>query len=261
MLLAEKNSHVRDKYISFKEENHEYTIEGMNTHPVSVTTIIHRYFPEFQADIIIARMMSSYNWPQSKYHGKTPEVIKEEWKQNGNEASRLGTIMHKSIEQFLNNDPIDTPNSKEFLMFQSFWRQLLSQYPMLKPYRSEWIVYDEDIMISGSIDCVLEDNNGNLVILDWKRSKEIKMSNKEKGYYPFNNFDNCNYHTYTLQLNFYRHILETKYGKNIIFMMLVVLHPNQESYICHPVDRIDLSAAWPVLASQMSTMSMPGSHK
>ena len=66
----------------------------------------------------------------------------------------------------------------------------------------------------------------------------------ERGYPPFDHYDNCNYSHYSLQLNFYRHMLQTKYNKNVIYMMLVILHPNQTSYICHPVSNIDLSGVW-----------------
>jgi len=126
------------------------------------------------------------------------------------------------------------------------WSQ--QKYTNLKIYRTEWLVYDETIGLAGSIDCVLEDDNNNLYILDWKRSKEIKMENTyEKGKAPFDNFDHCNYWHYTLQLNFYKHILETKYNKKVVFMMLVILHPNQENYLCHPILDIDLSSIWNTL--------------
>jgi ATP-dependent exoDNAse (exonuclease V) beta subunit len=262
MLLSQINPHSRDENIGFKEDNHEYSIIGMEYKPTSVTTLIHKYFPEFNADAVINNMMTSRNWCKSKYFGRTPESIKEEWKTSGEEAARLGTVMHKNIEDYLNQESTtdiadmlvnqiisqEEYDSKEFKMFLHFWTDFKRQYPILKPYRTEWLVYDSDVGIAGSIDCVLSDNQDNLVIIDWKRSKEIKMTNRyEKGIYPFNNYDNCNYSHYSLQLNFYRHMLETKYGKNVIFMMLVILHPNQPSYICHPINRIDISSIWPTL--------------
>jgi len=245
MLLERINKHPRDDNITFKEENHEYTITGLDRKPTSVTTLIHHYFPEFDPDSVIKKMMSSRNWTQSKYYGRTVESIKEEWRLNGENASGLGTIMHRSIEQFLNDEPPDSPDTKEFGMFLQFWNNLLSTYPTLRPYRTEWLVYDETIGLAGSIDCVLTDDNGNVVIIDWKRSKEIKTSNRyEKGKWPFDQFEHCNYSHYRLQLNFYRHMLENIYNKNVIYMMLVILHPDQDNYQCFPVDRIELSSIW-----------------
>lgn len=244
-MLSQINLDPRDTNITFKEENHEYTIVGMNRKPISVTTLIHNYFDEFDADAVIRKMMSSANWAKSKYYGRTPESIKEEWENTKNEASHNGTLMHKSIEQYINNEDVDNPSTKEFGLFMKFWTEFFAQYSMLAPYRTEWLVYDEDVGVAGSIDCVLSDKNGNLVLLDWKRSKEIKLSNRfAKGKHPFSQYDDCNFTHYSLQLNFYRHILETKYHKNVIFMMLVILHPNQSSYICHPVNKIDVDHVW-----------------
>jgi len=248
--LDQLNKHHRDDNIVFTEEGHLYTILNINKHPISVTTIIHKYFPEFDADKIIDKMMASRNFSTGKYAGKTKEQIKKQWDDEGKSASHLGTLMHQDIENFFNNDPILYPNSKEFLMFKNFWNDLLLKYPTLKPYRSEWIVYDTNILLSGSIDCVLENHLGELLILDWKRSKEIKFENRfEKGYYPFNHMDNCNFSHYSLQLNFYRHMLENIYGKKVIFMMLVILHPNQENYVCYPVNRIELGNVWNKIGS------------
>lgn len=250
-MLSQINPHPRDQNIIFAEENHEYTIAGMLNKPISVTTLIHKYFPEFDADVVIKKMMASRNWPQSKYFGRTPESIKKEWEENGDQASQLGTIMHKSIEQFFNQEPVSTPNSKEFVMFMQFWRDFTTKYPMMRPYRSEWLVYDEDISLAGSIDLVVSDPKGNLIIVDWKRSKEIKIQNNfEKGKVPFQTYPNCNYSHYSLQLNFYRTILEKCYDKTVIFMMLVILHPNQENYICYPVPRIELDSIWLTLTQK-----------
>lgn len=246
MKLSETNFHERDKNITFYEENHEYVINGLNKKPISVTTLIHHFFPEFDSDVVIDKMMKSKNWPLSKYFGKTREEIKDDWEKNKNEAATAGTFMHKSIEDFLNGDNSTKNNSKEFTMFMNFWNDISIKYPSFKIFRTEWLVYDENIGLAGSIDCVLKDsNNDQLIIVDWKRSKEIKLKNPyEKGKFPFDTFDHCNYSHYGLQLNFYRHILETKYNHKVSFMMLVVLHPNQDNYICYPVNKIELSGLW-----------------
>ena len=193
-------------------------------------------------------MMASKNWPNSKYFGRTREDIKAEWASSGEQASSEGTKMHKNIENFLNNEPLTHAVSKEFNMFLNFWRDLNRQYPRLRPYRTEQLVYDESIGLAGSIDLVLMDDAGNTFIFDWKRSKEIKLDNKfEKGFPPFQHYDNCNYSHYTLQLNFYRHILETKYNAKVIFMMLVILHPDQDNFLCYPIPRVDVSHVWHTL--------------
>jgi len=246
LLLEEKNAHPRDELIKFKEDGHIYTLNVNNeiVNPLSVTTLIHKFFPHFDADLILDKMFKSGKL-NPKYEGKTKTQIKAEWDENGKTASGLGTLMHADIERFLNDIQPLNKNSIEFGYFMNFWTSLTNTYPNLKPFRTEWIVYDEDKNLAGSIDCILENDKGDLVILDWKRSKEIKYDNRfETGYTPFNKLDNCNYNHYTLQLNIYRHLLQTKYRKKILYMMLVILHPNNTDYVCIPVQHYDIASVW-----------------
>lgn len=243
-MLANLNKHPRDDFISFTEEGHIYTlIKGDSiVHPISVTTLIHKYFPHFDADSVIDKILKN---PKPKYMGKTKAQIMKEWDDSRDSASRLGTLMHADIERYLNNDPPLDPNTTEFGYFLNFWSDFKSKYPTFKPYRTEWIVYDEDKNLSGSIDCVLANDEGDIILIDWKRSKEIKSFNSfEKGYIPFDKLDNCNYNHYTLQLNIYRHLLESKYNRKIIFMMLVILHPNNIGYQTIPVNIYDVASLW-----------------
>lgn len=251
-MLKVINAHERDQYITFQEEGHIYniTLNDANITPVSVTTIIHHFFPSFDADKVLDKMFQK---PLSaRYQGKTKEQIKEEWENNGKVSSELGTKMHADIENFLNTDPVLNPEAIEYQYFQSFWQAFIQQYPMCKPYRTEWLVFDEANKIAGSIDCVLSaGNDTDVIILDWKRSKEIKYENRfEKGFTPFHNLDNCNYSHYMLQLNIYRHMLETKYNKRVIFMMLVICHPDFPTYQCIPVPQYDIASVWHLLQTK-----------
>lgn len=250
-LLSAVNCHPRDTQITFNEERHEYKIEGKGKKPISVTTLIHKYFPSFDADKVIENMKKGKKWDTSPYNGMSDNEIKEKWKKNGEEASSAGTEMHKSIEDYINGQLDKLPEIKEFKMFYNFWTQLLAVNPCLKPYRTEWIVYDSEVMVSGSIDLTMVDEStGDLHLFDWKRSKEIKFNNKyEKGYGPFKNFDNCNYYHYSLQLNFYKHILQNQYKRKVSSMTLVVLHPNQEDFMCIPVPNIEIGGIWSNITS------------
>ncbi len=243
-ILAHLNNHPRDKNIVFFEEGHIYKIENIPENPISVTTLIHKQFPVFDAEKVVDKMVVSGSF-SSKYPGKTREEIIQKWKQDGEESSSLGTKMHADIERYLNNEtPLDC-NSVEFGYFLNFWKDFNTTNPKYVPYRTEWLVYDEDKNIAGSIDFVLTNNEGQYIILDWKRSKEIKKENRyEKGYGVMKSLDNCNFWHYTLQLNIYRHILETKYDKKIVFMMLVVLHPNNQNYVLHVVEHYDIKSIW-----------------
>jgi len=47
--------------------------------------------------------------------------------------------------------------------------------------------------------------------------------------------DHCNYSHYSLQLNVYKRILETRYDLFVSEMFLVILHPDNDSYLLEEV--------------------------
>ena len=252
-ILALANQHDRDTNISFQEEGHKYTIHtDPDSKYTSVTTWNHTHFPHFNADLVIQKMMKGKKWnPQNKYWGMTPEQIKALWNANGAAVSGAGTDLHYNIECFMNdpaqpypyvhkelaqkyiiaqNELKDAPApapAKEWQYFLDFLRD----YPDLKPYRTEWTIYDEDLKLSGSIDMVYENPDGTLMIYDWKRSKDISRVNNFNEYAKtpcISHLPNSNFWHYSLQLNTYKGILERKYGKKVTDLYLVRLHPDAE---------------------------------
>jgi ATP-dependent exoDNAse (exonuclease V) beta subunit len=101
----------------------------------------------------------------------------------------------------------------------------------MKPYRTEWTIFDEELKLAGSIDMVYENSDGTLAIYDWKRSKEISKINKFNSYATtecISQYPDSNFWHYALQLNTYKAIIEAKYGKKVTELCLVRLHPDAE---------------------------------
>lgn len=248
-VLCVRNAHPRDQHINFFEEDHKYIIDlEPNVKYTSVTTWVHEHFEKFDSDKIITKMMSSASWKEGhKYWGMTREQIKAQWNTNKDAVSGAGTNLHFEIECF-NNDrrfSFDYTNKDLVQIYLSnfktklpekplewqYFINFVTDHPYLKPYRTEWAVFNEDIKISGSIDMVYENPDGTLSIYDWKRSKNITRINQ------FNKFalppsichlPDSNFWHYALQLNTYKYILETKYSKTIKDLYLVRLHPEAE---------------------------------
>ena len=104
-------------------------------------------------------MMNSRNWINSKYYGLTKEEIIQEWENNKILAAHQGTIMHKDIELYFNE--IEVLNkSKEFKYFLNF----IKEHSNLIPYRTEWEIFDEDLLLAGSIDmCFIEEKSDEII--------------------------------------------------------------------------------------------------
>ena len=262
-VLATKNCHARDQYIQFFEEGHKYVVLfEPNVRYTSVTTWNHSHFPHFDADAVISNMMKGRGWKEGhKYWGLTAEQIKAMWATNASAVSGAGTDLHFEIECF-NNEPrleCEYTNKELYDLYMSnngathesrplewqYFINFVKDFPNLKPFRTEWVIYNEDVKISGSIDMIYENQDGTLSIYDWKRAKNITRVNN------FNRFalppqichlPDSNFWHYALQLNTYKTIIEAKYGRTVRDLFLVRLHPDAEEQNYELIPLPDLSA-------------------
>ena len=279
MNINQINSHKRDALIEFDAGPHKYTCAGQSDY-TSVTTWLHSHFKQFDADAIIKKMMSNpERWKKSPYYGKSPEEIKAGWDKNRDEAAAEGTEMHANIERWAS--PPDPPSwvktNKDLLEYNKelnaivpdHYLEFVKDHPDLIPYRTEWMIFDEDVRIAGSIDMVgvappdppginslqeggvggippginypqegVPEGTSPLVLYDWKRCKEIKETNDFKEFALtdcIKHLPDTNFWQYSLQLNIYKAILEGKYEKKVAAMYLVCLHPNLPTYQLFPV--------------------------
>jgi hypothetical protein len=225
--LAIINAHPRDKYITFDEGPHIYTVHGEMGY-TSVTTLNHRHFSEFDSESIIAKILSGSKWkndPTYAYYKMPREQIQAIWDANRDKAALAGTKLHYDVECYYNGIHV-VNDSIEYKYFLEF----VETFPNLKPYRTEWMVYYEELKLSGSIDMVFEKEDGTLLIYDWKRVKEIlyepAFGNKFAITPCISHLPDTNFWHYSLQLNTYIMILEHKYGKKVVGLCLVCLHPD-----------------------------------
>ncbi len=185
----------------------------------TVTKLSHLYFGEFNPDLVIQKMMASPKWPSSPYYGKTVEEIKTQWKTAGEESAKQGTKMHTHIENYYrhntpwNDDTIECKNFNQFLKDN-----------VLTPFAFEMRVklqYGKAI-ISGIIDAVFLDSAYNLVLVDWKRCKDIKMDNSfENGTEFLSHLPNCNYIHYSLQLGIYKRIIQMTHKDQVSDLYII----------------------------------------
>jgi ATP-dependent exoDNAse (exonuclease V) beta subunit len=173
------------------------------------------------------------------------------WSSNGEAVSSAGTSLHYNIEQWMNTPNIHThmdimermednmsPYGDDIPSEWTFFINFMKDHPLFTPYRTEWLIYDETIKIAGSIDMVYLNDDGTVSIYDWKRCKSItkvNLYNKFALTPCISEMPDTNFWHYTLQLNIYRYILESKYGRQVSGLYLVQLHPDEDNYVIHEV--------------------------
>jgi ATP-dependent exoDNAse (exonuclease V) beta subunit len=258
-----RNKHPRDSRISFEPISHTYQIQMPDKIEtfISATTIIHQYFPQFDSDKIISKMMKSPNWKKSVYYGMTVDEIKQQWEDNRNNAAAKGTQVHDWIENYyLGEFKPPCQEAIESKSFQNFL-EFHNDYGW-KPYRTEWRVFTEDFRVAGSIDIIFEGSEeGKIKVFDWKNSKEIKMDNRyEKGLEPLQHLPNSNFYHYSLQLNLYKWILENHYDQHVEEMGLIIVHENNPSYLKYEVKNMQNEIKMMLDHYRSSGYPMPCKH-
>jgi len=257
-VLSIRNSHIRDKNIKFYQNGHKYFIKSdPNSKYTSVTTWNHFHFPKFDADKVIQNIFNSKSWgPDHKYWGQNAQQIKDSWKSNGEQVSSAGTDLHLRIENFMNDKrfTFEYSNKELYEIYMSDkqylkeenqvpeWIQFIDfikDHKNLVPFRTEWMIYHEDLKLAGSIDMVFKNPDGTLSIYDWKRSKEITKFNNWNQFATnplICHLHDTNYWHYALQLNTYKAILEQKYDQTVKDLFLIRLHPNCENGIYEKIN-------------------------
>lgn len=243
----------RDDDISFIPETHTYLYKGCDALK-SVTTVVSELFPAFDAQGIADR--------KAKEQKCSPEVFTDKWNLLAREAAETGTHMHAQIENYLLGRKT---NSSFRLRFSSrtascdkyvdvskelsFFKNFISRAG-LRPYRTEWRIFDTDARLAGSPDLVAE-KNGQLLMFDWKRSTKVVDAPHSRGinglpdtncwgrhgFGAFAPLPDCSFVHYSLQQAVYRRILKKNYGLDIARAFLVVLHPQYTNfYIVETMD-------------------------
>lgn len=247
--LALKNAHPRDQHIRFVEQGHTYFI-GSDSDYTSVTTYLKILFSEFNEEEAAINAFKNNKSKNSNYKNMSIDEIKEKWTQDKNK----GTVLHKACELFYNQVlPQGTPHTNHELLkhYQSqpskyqynqedpiafsYFMNFVIHNPDLKAFRTEMLIYHEELRIAGSIDILFKNDDGTVSIYDWKRSNNLSSTSNcynRYGLLPFMcHIPETKYWKYALQLNLYKFILESKYNFTVKDMFMVKMHPCEDNYV------------------------------
>lgn len=228
----------QDNLISFDEEKHRYSVDGVGE-MTPVSCVVGSFFKPFDA----------MYWSMIKSGGDEEKaaLMREQWEAKGKIAAQIGTFLHRQIELYINKEVsapelscvagykgkyIDIANqvdiSKEWSYFKMF-----DESTNYLPFRTEWRIFDATHKIAGTTDLVCRCEDGTFEIYDWKRSNKIEPEEVNKfstGINGLSHLTDTTYIHYCLQQNLYKYIIETNYGLKISRMSLVVLHPDYNGY-------------------------------
>ena len=137
----------------------------------------------------------------------------------------------------MNGVEIPEPHSPEFKQVRAIFQALLLRG--MTPHRTELCIFHCGLRVAGQIDALFLDADWKLVIVDWKRVRNLRSEGFDPLRYPLEQLPDCNFWIYSLQLNLYRYILETEYAHDVAAMFLAVVHPEQPVPRLVEVPRLD----------------------
>lgn len=203
--------------IYFEEGPHTYT-DSVGTKYTSVTTFCGQFEPDKDWDLIAEK--ASKNAKNKEAFGKPISEIRAAWKYSGDYAKVLGTEVHAVMEYLWQNKDY-AGNTDKMAMYPGMQEDFnyrkqkckeifKSLKKMYVPIKNEFIVYDRDWELCGTIDFLCWNKIKNCyAILDWKTSKKFERSKPfSKLKAPFSTYDDCNCAEYSIQLSTYKAILE-----------------------------------------------------
>jgi hypothetical protein len=227
--------------ITFLQTTHQYLINNQPSAPISVTGLLGRYKKKFEAD----------KWAKIKAEkiGTSPEAMKESWRLNNLYATHRGTILHNYIENYYNNKIV--PYNKEEverdlgsdehnrlrdeiqLLVKQF-KDFYADTPDIIPLKKEFVVGDiTDTKICGMIDMLAYNiKNNTFEIYDYKTNREIKYTSKFNKCLlsPLEHLSECEFNSYSLQLNIYKYFIEKHTSLKIDKLNIVWFNVKNEKY-------------------------------
>ena len=225
--------------IKFHDKEHIYYLDGIKTK--SVTGILSEYKHPFDKEY----------WSQKKAdeRGITKEEILKEWKYKADFSCEKGSAFHEYAENFLTNKLFPFPEHKitkilgsvenmltckeAVMTLQKMFKEFYDKsFGRLIPVRAEVVVGDAEWGVTGMIDQLFyNEKSKKLEIWDWKTNKAIKDENKWQQFKkPLSHLDVCELNTYSLQLSFYKLIVERNTELQLGDCYIVWFNENNDTY-------------------------------
>ena len=213
-LVAQNNGQlcILGDGVLFNKEDHTYSKNGKPY--LSGSTFAHMFEKEFPRDAIAQKVSARDEVPV--------EQVLASWDSKGEISLQYGTLIHKCMETFIKYDEL--PNNEYLKAIVEDWAEQNDR----ETFQSEVFVQDDAHQLCGVIDLIQ-----GATILDFKTGDIHQKISHNLG----SAFPNDRLSLYTLQLNFYRYIMEQNGSK---IKALFVWWLNGEHWEKVKVDIIDI---------------------
>lgn len=199
--------------VLFNKEDHTYSKNGKPY--LSGSTFAHMFEKEFPRDAIAQKVASR--------DGKEVANVLAGWDSKGEISLQYGTLIHKCIEAWCQYG--EEPNNEYLKSIVEDWEEVFGEMAI---DFNELFVQDDPHQLCGVVDAI-----GDYTLFDWKTGDIHQKINHTLG----KDFPNDRLSLYTLQLNFYKYIIEQNGGK---IKHLVIGWLNGEHWEKIKVDIIDV---------------------
>lgn len=197
--------------VLFNAEDHTYSKDGKPY--LSGSTFAHMFEKEFPRDAIAQKVATR--------DSKEADDVLAGWDAKGEISLQYGTLIHKCIETF--NKYGEVPNNEYLKDIVEDWVEVSDN-----AYLSEEFVQDDAHQLCGVIDLLGEHEIADIKTGDIHQKIQHKLGK---------DWPNDRLSLYTLQLNFYRYIVEQNGGK---INKLTIYWLNGEHWEKVKVDIIDI---------------------
>lgn len=199
--------------VLFNKEDHTYSKNGKPY--LSGSTFAHMFEKEFPRDTIAQKVANA--------NDRTVEDVLAGWDSKGEISLQYGTLIHKCIETFVKYH--ETPKNEYLAGIVGDWDEVFNGGEIES---TESFIQDDAHQLCGVVDAI-----SGTTLYDWKTGDIHQKISHTLG----KDFPNDRLSLYTLQLNFYKYIIEQNGGK---VKDLVIGWLNGEHWEKVKVDIIDI---------------------
>ena len=209
--------------IIFDPNKHAYTNSYTGDPYTSVTTILGKFKPEFDADKF-SRIVADRK-------GVSQQSILDEWKVNNKQSQQYGTRIHEVIEEYAKTGLYDDENV-----------ELIEAYKEIGDYTPkggslfEHLVYNHEYKIAGTAD-IIHPSGSYFDVYDFKTNKKFNFHSKYDKFLlgPVSHLPDCEYSTYSLQLSLYAYNYHIMTGRKVRSLKIFYWDRDTKKFTVYPV--------------------------